>query len=97
MPPSEAELFRQTGLTGSERSLRAKRAANARWLRELDRIGATAPARAAALKRFEDFVDPQGVMTPDERRKLARNAQMAHMQGMALKREKARRRNGGTK
>jgi hypothetical protein len=101
VPRETDELFLHTGLTAPERSLRAKQAANARWAREIDRIAATEPARKAALEKFADLVDPDRVLPPAQRRKLARNAQVAHMQRMTLRRQKAerlareQRRNGG--
>lgn len=39
----------------------------------------TAPAREAFLLRFEQEVDPDGVLSPDERRRRAEHARKAHM------------------
>ena len=53
--------------------------------------GRTEPARKAAFARFEDQVDPDGVLAPEERAKRANNALQAHMLRMALAAAKARR------
>jgi hypothetical protein len=39
----------------------------------------TSPARAAFLSTFEKQVDPDGVLSPDERRRRATHARKAHM------------------
>ena len=39
----------------------------------------TAPAREAFLTKFEQEVDPDGVLAPDERRRRAEHARKAHM------------------
>jgi hypothetical protein len=39
----------------------------------------TAPARAAFLSKFEHDVDPDGVLSPEERRRRAEHARRAHM------------------
>jgi hypothetical protein len=43
----------------------------------------TAPAREAFLSRFEREVDPDGVLSPDERRRRAGHARAAHMARIA--------------
>ena len=78
-------------LSPAERVLRARIAANVRWAKCEDRTTATAPARRAAQSRWEREVDPDGVLTPEERSKRAESAQKAHMARMAFNSAKARR------
>ena len=79
-------------LTPAERSMRARLAAHERWANTPDRTAATAPARAAALERFEHQVDPDGKLDPAVRAKLAENARRAHFTRLAYLSAKARRR-----
>ncbi|GAA2185018.1 hypothetical protein GCM10009785_35100 [Brooklawnia cerclae] len=76
----------------SERALVGRIAANERWAREPDRSAATAPARAAMLAKFEREVDPDGVLTPEERARRAGHAKKAYFTRLALKSARARRR-----
>ena len=78
-------------LSPSERSLRAQIAANTRWA-NTDRRQASEDARRKRLTHFENVVDPDGTMDPDERAKRAANAMRAEMQRLALKSAKVRRR-----
>lgn len=77
-------------LTAQERSLRARIAAHSlhasRDSRELTR-----PARKAFEDRFEAQVDPEGVLSPEERRRRAGHAMRAYMGSLALKSARARR------
>lgn len=75
----------------SDRSLRARLAAHARWAKTPDRAAATAAARQANLDRFEKQVDPTGEMDPALRAKLADNAKSAHYTRMALASARARK------
>jgi hypothetical protein len=77
--------------TPEERSLQASSAAHASWAKTPDRSQRTERAREAATKRFENQVDPDGVLDPMERAKRAASAQMAHMKSMQLKSAQARR------
>ena len=52
----------------------------------------TAPARKAFLDRFEREVDPDGVLSADERFRRAGHARKAYMGRLALKSAQARRR-----
>lgn len=74
----------------SERRLRAQIAANSRWAAEPDRAAATAAARGAFMRRFEDQVDPDRLLPEGERAKRAENARRAHFQRLALASAKAR-------
>lgn len=75
----------------SQKSLAAQIAANESWAHTPDRAARTAPARAAMLARFEDEVDPERSLTPEERSRRAEYARKAYFQRLALKSAKARR------
>lgn len=79
-------------MTASDRVLAARVAAHTRWSQETDRSAATAPARKAAMDRFERQVDPEGRLDPALRAKLAANAKSAYFARLALKSAQARRR-----
>ena len=81
-----------TNLTPAQRRLSAQAAINARWSRlpTAERRSATAEARAARMRKYETQVDPEGVLDPDERAKLARQALRSDMQKLALAASKAR-------
>jgi hypothetical protein len=83
---------RDSGLTPTERSLRARLAAHASWANTRDRSTRTAPARRAAMDRYERQVDPKGELAPGERARRAEQAMRAHMTRLAYKSAKARRR-----
>jgi hypothetical protein len=78
-------------LTPSERTQRARLAANIGWAFTQDRSARTAPARRAAFAKFEKLVDPDGVLSVAERAKRAESLRKAHLQRMALRSAKARR------
>lgn len=78
-------------LTPAERRLRSQLGAHAQWARTDDRTARTAAARAAFHKRFENQVDPHGVLDPAERAKRAEHARQAHMLKLAMASAKARR------
>lgn len=77
--------------TKAERSLAASIAANTRWSDVEDRTAATAPARRALERKFEDQVDPERALDPAERAKRVANARRAHYQRLALAAVKARK------
>jgi IS5 family transposase len=66
-------------LSPAERTERARIAAHTRWAKEPDRLAATAPGRRAMFEHFERQVDPEGVLAPDVRAKLAENARKAQL------------------
>jgi hypothetical protein len=70
---------------------RARIGALARWARTEDRIAATAPARAAFMRRFEVQVDPDGCMAPRERTQRAEYARRAYMAALARRSAAVRR------
>lgn len=55
-----------------------------------DPIEYTANARAAFMAGFERRVDPDGMLSPEERRQRAEALRKAHMLGLALRRGGAR-------
>ena len=57
-------------VTPEQRTLRAKKAANARWSRYRAREDQAVAARAAIFARLERAVDPDGKLPPDERAAL---------------------------
>lgn len=78
-----------SGLSPSERKLRARAAAYA-----LHAQGGTSTAAgtAAFLARFEREVDPEGKLTPAERTRRATFARRSYMARLALRSARARRR-----
>lgn len=68
------EIRALVALTPGQRGLRARLAAHARWAKTVDRTAATAAARAGIIARFEREVDPEGVLNPEVRARLAENA-----------------------
>lgn len=79
-----------TPLTPEQRRQRARIAANTRW-KNTDPVEASAAARAGFLAKFENEVDPNRVLTPEERSRRANVALRLHMQRLAFKSSKARR------
>jgi len=79
------------------RSLRARVAAHTSWAATTDRAARTAPARRAALDRFERQVDPDGTLDPAERALRAESAKKAYFAGLALRSVEARRRRARNK
>jgi hypothetical protein len=84
----------------TERQLRGRVAAHT--LHSLyDSRELTAPARRAFLEKFENEVDPDGTLPPEERSRRAAHLRKAHFTKLAYlsakaRRERAeRRRNGG--
>ena len=67
LPQSDAEL-----------RLRGQIAANTSWANTSDRTARTEPGRQAMLRKFEQQVDPSGVLTPAERTKRAENLRGTH-------------------
>jgi hypothetical protein len=77
-------------LTPAQRALLAQAAAHASWAKTTDRAGRTAPARRAALARFEQQVDPDGVLDPEERQQRALSARRSYFRYLALRSARAR-------
>lgn len=79
----------ESGLTPQQRSLRARMAAHAMHSKH-DSRETSAAGRNAFLARFEHEVDPDGVLSPIERKRRAEHALKAHMAKLALKSARAR-------
>lgn len=74
-----------------QRVLIGRLGAHTKWAQTADRTAATAAARAAAMKKFEDQVDPDRTLPAAERARRAESARKAHFQRLALKSAQARR------
>jgi len=66
-------------------------AAEVSWARTVNRSARTKPGRQSFLSRFEREVDPDGTLTPEERRLRAQHALRAHMLRLAKRSADARR------
>src|SRR5437764_13800276 len=76
--------------TAQQRSLQSRLAAYRAWERTADASARTAPARRAAMARFERQVDPQGVLSAEERARRATAAMRAYFTALALRSSRAR-------
>lgn len=76
----------------TSRSTRARIAAYTRWAKTPDATSATAPARRAFASRFEREVDPDGLLAPHVRARMAEAAKKAYYARLAYLSVKARRR-----
>lgn len=83
-------------MVSAEESLAAQIAVHTSWSHTADRAARTAPARKAALVRFESQVDPDGVLTPAQRAVRAEHARKAYFLGLARESALARRSKRGT-
>ena len=91
--PSRAEHARISAqnIPQADRTERARIAANIRWAKEPNRQAATAPGLRAIREKWEREVDPDGLLSPALRRKMAENARKAHLARIRLKASKAAR------
>jgi hypothetical protein len=80
-------------LSTNERALRARIAAHASWAKTADRSARTAPARRAQLDRFETQVDPDGLLDPVVRARMAESARKEYFTRLAYRSAQSRRRN----
>jgi len=78
-----------------DRVLRARLGAHVSWANTPDPAARTAPARRAALARFDHEVDPDGVLPVAERARRAESARKAHFARLALRSAQVRRRRSG--
>lgn len=76
--------------SSTQRSMQARLAAYEMHARH-DASRTTAAGRAAFLRRFEDEVDPDRVLSDDERARRAEHARKAHFTRLALRSAQARR------
>lgn len=75
----------------AEKRLQRSAAADQSWANTPDRAARMAPAWQARDARFERLVDPDGVMTPQDRAKAAASARSAFYKDMSRKALAARR------
>jgi hypothetical protein len=80
-----------------ERSMRARIAVHTSWAKTADRSARTAPARKAAMDRFEHEVDPDGALPAAERARRAEHLRKAHFTRISLLGVQARRRKAAEK
>jgi hypothetical protein len=73
----------------------AAAAAHDSWSRTLNREERTRPAREAMLAKLEREVDPDGLMSPTDRRKAAENKRKAQLLWASQKAADARAKRGG--
>lgn len=78
----------------NERTLQARVAAHTSWANTDDRTARTANARQAFRDRFENEVDPDGVLSVAERARRADSARKAYFTRLALKSAQSRRKTG---
>jgi hypothetical protein len=81
-------------LTQAEERLRMSIGGHTGWARTVDRAARSAHAQKASPSSLEYHlarVDPDGVMTPENRAACAKSAQRAYMKTLALKSSIARR------
>jgi hypothetical protein len=83
-----AETEDRPPLTAAQRRLRAGIAGATRSSKQNADVGKT--ARAALFRRFENEVDPDGVLDEIERKRRAKAALRAHMLRMSFKASRAR-------
>jgi hypothetical protein len=74
----------------SKRVLQARMAAHALHAKVTDPAAHTAPARQSFLSRFEREVDPEGLLTPQERARRAEHAKKAYFLRLAAASSTAR-------
>jgi hypothetical protein len=79
-------------MTPEQRSRRARVAAHTSWAHTVDRTARTAAGTRAFLARFEEQVDPEGILPADARCERARHARTAYMLKLAERSAAARRR-----
>lgn len=85
--PLDRRTVEHTELSASQRTQRARIAANTRWSQQ-DGTAGTEAARSAFMARFDREVDPDGRLDPAERHRRAEAAKRAHFQRMAYARHK---------
>jgi len=77
-------------LTPEQRSLRMRLAAHAHSAAAEDQHARARRVDRICHDRFEDQVDPDRVLKPEERAKRARSARRAYYTGLALRSSRAR-------
>ena len=89
--PNEHNGRVASDLTPEQRATRSRLAAHVSWAKTENRTARTAPARAARDRKFEDQVDPEGKLSPDELAKRVKSARKAHFTRLSLKAQKVRK------
>ena len=74
-------------MDAAARSRKARKAALTRWSQQDTKAG-TAAAREGFRRKFEEQVDPDGTLAPDERYRRAKRAMRAHMMALNERRSK---------
>lgn len=83
-------------LTPGQRQTRSRRASDtSSWANTEDRTQRTAPGRAGMLRKFEDQVDPERTLTPEERAKRGEAAREAFYTRFSMRPVKAQRERAG--
>jgi hypothetical protein len=82
-------------LTPSQRQTRSRHGSHKSWANTVDRTARTAPGRAGLLRKFEDQVDPDRTLTPQERAKRVESARKAFYVRLSYLAVKARRARAG--
>jgi hypothetical protein len=80
-----------SSLTPSERAMRGRIGAHISWANTSDRAARTRPARDALAAKFEQQVDPDGVLPRAELERRVASARSAHFTRLAYASARARR------
>jgi len=78
-------------LTPEQRALRARIAAHSSWAKTANRRARTQPGSQALLAKLAAEVDPDGLMSPEDRAKAVENAKSAYFSRLAMRAAAARR------
>jgi hypothetical protein len=79
-------------MTPEQRALRARLASHSSWAQTANRRARTKPGSQALLAKLAAEVDPDGLMSPEDRAKAVENAKSAYFSRLALKAAAARKR-----
>ena len=91
MAESAPKKTRKSTLSAEERSLRGSAAVLKAHAKHGTQAMTAKACQAAHVTRYEDEVDPDRVLSPDERAKRVEYARRAHMKSLSFKAAKARR------
>lgn len=73
------------------RRLQTRAAAHKSWAKTTDRSARARAGNRALMARFERDVDPQGILPPADRAKMADSLMRAHFTNLALRKARAKR------
>jgi hypothetical protein len=65
-------------LTPGQRQTRSRQGSHVSWANTTDRTARTEPGRQGMRRKFEDEVDPERTLRPEERAKRAESARKAY-------------------